>query len=68
MREDCVKVALRKLRTGGSIYLDNTDMSVVRGAERALLREVKARGGRVRYFVDFSPATLIVQQGLLATV
>jgi len=38
----------------------------LRRAEAALLDAVRARGGSIRYFSDFSPTNFFVEQGALA--
>lgn len=67
-REKCVDAALAKVRPGGSIYLDNSDKVGVRPAETRLLRAVAERGGTVRTFLGFCPATPTVIEGTLATL
>jgi hypothetical protein len=73
-RDGCVRSALRKVRKGGLIYLDNSDKDMtipggdLRRAEAALLAGVRERGGTVRYFTDFSPTNFFAEQGVLATV
>ena len=69
-RGACVTTALRKVRQGGMVYLDNSDLEVgdesIRQGKTALLEAVRDRGGRCRVFVDFTPNFFVVTQGLLA--
>jgi predicted O-methyltransferase YrrM len=73
-RHGCVVNALPKLRSGGWIYLDNSDKDMtrpdgdLRRAEEALLAAVDERQGTIRYFVDFSPTNFFVEQGLLVRI
>lgn len=70
-RRECARSAIPKVRPGGYIYLDNSDMAEstyndnFHEAELLLLDAVRARGGETRYFVDFSPGCLFASQGLL---
>jgi predicted O-methyltransferase YrrM len=76
-RDRCVETALRRVRPGGHIYLDNSDKESdparvdpsralgMRRAEELLLEETRRRGGSAEYFVDFVPAQCFVSQGLL---
>jgi predicted O-methyltransferase YrrM len=71
-REGCVRAAAAKLKPGGYLYLDNSDKDMtipggdLRRAEAALVEAVRARGGELRYFSDFSPGNFFVEQGALA--
>lgn len=71
VRAACVASALPRLRAGGFLYLDNSDKDMqpadgdTRKAEQQLLAAVAQRGGRTRYFHDFSPGRLVVSEGLL---
>ena len=74
-RADCVRNAVGKLKPGGWIYLDNTDMragsnprSDYQQAERALLGFVRQDGGRARYFTDFVPNNFFAKQGMLVNL
>jgi predicted O-methyltransferase YrrM len=70
-RSRCVENVLSKIRPGGFLYLDNTDLEGDRPdgdiprAEGLALSACKARGGTYRYFVDFRPGRFEVTQGLL---
>ena len=68
LRDACTEAAIRAVRQGGSVYLDNTDkdLAEVRDAETRLLRAVEQRGTWASYFVDFAPGNAVVIQGLLA--
>ncbi len=73
-RAECARSAVRKVRHGGYIYLDNSDKHAhnpsgdTRIAERILLQAARERGGSVEYFVDFLPTCFVVNQGLLVRV
>ena len=73
-RDKCMQTALRKVKQGGYIYLDNTDQFVnnpeghTRLAESMLVYHLKEIGGQAKYFVDFSPASFFVSEGLLARI
>jgi SAM-dependent methyltransferase len=66
----CIKAVIPKIRPGGYLYLDDSD--VVRDPERReaerLIRQVgKQRSARLpQYFIDFAPALLHVKQAMLA--
>lgn len=70
-RRACARSAVRLVRPGGYVYLDNSDMAEstyddnFHEAELILLDAVRTRGGESRYFVDFSPGCLFASQGLL---
>jgi predicted O-methyltransferase YrrM len=70
-RAGCVANTVAKIKSGGWLYLDNTDKDVgcpdgdMRRAEAALLEAVRQRGGTARYFTDFAPGNFFVEQGLL---
>jgi len=70
-RSRCVENVVSKIRPGGLLYLDNTDLAQdkpsddMRQAEALALSACKARGGTYRYFVDFRPSRFEVTQGLL---
>lgn len=57
--------AVRKVRPGGSIYMDNSDIPYeeFRAGRQTLLDA--AEPGSVRFFVDFSPFWLSVNEGML---
>jgi hypothetical protein len=71
-RGNCAKSAVEKIKRGGGyIYLDNSDKHSTeeggdtRIAEETLLKAVEESGGEVKYFVDFFPTYLAVNQGML---
>jgi predicted O-methyltransferase YrrM len=70
-RGNCAKSAVAKIKSGGYIYLDNSDKhSTAEGgdtriAEDTLLKAVKEKSGKVKYFVDLVPTYLAVNQGML---
>jgi hypothetical protein len=71
-REGCIRAVVPKLKTGGWLYLDNSDKDMtrpkgdLRRAEAALREAVNIRGGSIRCFSDFSPTNFFVEQGMLA--
>jgi predicted O-methyltransferase YrrM len=72
-RADAMRAAIRKVRAGGYIYLDNCDDDRVdqpdgdiAWAERLLIDAVRERGGRLRYFTDVPPTSVVATQGMLA--
>lgn len=71
-RAGCIAAAVPKLKSGGFLYLDNSDKDMTRPdgdtrrAERALDEAIAACGGQARYFSDFSPTNFFVEQGILA--
>jgi predicted O-methyltransferase YrrM len=71
-RSRCVERALRHLKPGGILYLDNSDRDPAGGDMRAAEQLVRAYArecrGRIDVFTDFSPAQFFVQQGLMLTV
>ncbi len=73
-RAACMRTALRKVRHGGYVYLDNSDQYAnnpdgdTRIAEGILLSHLENRGLKPRYFVDFSPGNFFVSEGLLAQI
>jgi predicted O-methyltransferase YrrM len=70
-RAACATSAASKVKSGGLIYLDNSDKDMtipggdVRIAEQALINAVSERGGSIRYFVDFVPTNGAPCQGML---
>jgi predicted O-methyltransferase YrrM len=70
-RGNCAKSAVTKIKSGGYIYLDNSDKHSTeeggdtRIAEETLLKAVRERSGEVKYFVDFVPTYLAVNQDML---
>ena len=75
-REECARNAVRLLKDGGMIYLDNSDKDSnpdfakdnTRLAEEILIEFGKSKGGTIKYFSDFAPAAFFVQQGLMIKV
>ncbi|MBI1801757.1 MAG: class I SAM-dependent methyltransferase [Chloroflexi bacterium] len=67
-RDQCVRSSVPKVKPGGYLYLDNSDLQdeALRRAEGCVLDAVKQRHGQVRYFTDFAPTLASVTQGLLA--
>lgn len=71
-RAGCVRSVVPKIKSGGWVYLDNSDKDMtrpdgdLRRAEEGLLKAVEDRSGSVRYFIDFSPTNFFVEQGMLA--
>jgi hypothetical protein len=69
-RRTSMETALRLVKPGGAIYLDNTDF----GAQwdwyvqpEQLLQDAAGEGGaRLTYLTGFPPATFVANQGLLA--
>ena len=73
VRDLCASRSIDLLRSGGSIYLDNSDKGIdaktgncARAAEM-LLEYADRHGYAVRWFTDFAPTQLFVQQGLLVS-
>jgi predicted O-methyltransferase YrrM len=70
-RARCLVASLEKLKPRGWIYIDNIDHRQGDvGRERQHIEAfivdlVKARGGKLQYFTDFSPCSLTVTQGVL---
>jgi len=73
-RGNCAKSAVKKLKRGGYIYLDNSDKhSTAEGgdtriAEETLLKAMEEKSGEVKYFVDLVPTYLAVNQGMLVRI
>jgi len=73
-RAACMHTALRKVRNRGYVYLDNSDQYAnnpegdTRIAENTLLSHLEKCGTKPRYFVDFSPGSFFVSEGLLAQI
>ncbi|MEP7199552.1 MAG: hypothetical protein ABI874_07035 [Chloroflexota bacterium] len=67
-RSACIQVALKKIKRGGYVYLDNSDGqdNEMRTAERLLSHAVDDAHGWRRYFTDFAPCLASVTQGCLA--
>lgn len=70
-RSKCVRPSLRLIKSGGYIYLDNSDKDSgprggdMRLAEQLLLKTVPERNGGIKYFTDFAPCQMTANQGLL---
>ena len=70
-RGRCAETAVQLIADGGMIYLDNSDKHSLgqggdtRDAEKTLLEFAFTKGAAIRYFVDFSPCDIFVQQGML---
>jgi hypothetical protein len=70
-RANCVKNAVKKIKRRWYIYLDNSDKHSTpvggdtRIAEETLLKALRERGGKVKYYVDLVPTYLAVNQGML---
>lgn len=68
-RLSCVESAIQKIRSGGLIYLDNSDVCgdpERQRAEEIILDAAKDRNGTVEYFVDFAPTQIHANEGMLA--
>jgi hypothetical protein len=63
-------VALSKVKPGGHVYLDNSDVPYgdFRRARAALIEAAASEPGAVRVFRDFCPTQIIVSEGLLVRV
>lgn len=70
-RSACIGQASKLLRSGGILYLDNSDKdSTARGGDMRLAEEFALRfaldqNAQTTYFTDFAPTQLFVQQGLM---
>ena len=67
-RADCVREALRTVRPGGWICLDNSDKDAIGGAMRDAERVLLAGTSWHRFFTGLTPGFVNVQQSLLARV
>jgi len=68
-REWCVRSSFAKVRPGGAVYVDNTDVPGIAGRSRELLlAHAQATRAGVRHFVDFVPALPYVTEGTLLVV
>ncbi len=73
-RAGCVAAVLPKMKSGGWIYLDNSDKDMenpdgdLRRAENLLLEYIKKNDKSHEYYVDFSRTNFFVEQGLLVQV
>lgn len=70
-RSACVAHAIKLLKSGGILYLDNSDRDTkiksgdTRLAEELALQFARERHAQVTYFTDFAPTQFFVQQGLM---
>lgn len=70
-RSDCMVNAVKLIKPGGILYLDNSDKDStpkggdMRLAEESALKFASERGAKLVYFTDFSPTQLFVEQGLM---
>lgn len=66
-RDDCIPVALRKVKPGGYVLLDNSDADddEHRRAERLLIEGSAGRSTWVRHKTDFYPGMILVCESLL---
>jgi hypothetical protein len=71
-REDCAEFAIRHLKPGGMIYLDNSDKADegtktgdVPSACATLIAFAERTGSTTLEFTDFAPTQLFVQRGLM---
>jgi predicted O-methyltransferase YrrM len=69
-RGRCVEVALRKVKSKGYIFLDNSDVpwAEYRQAEKLLTASEEVDPKSIRYFTDFYPTQFGVNQGLLVSL
>ncbi|MFG6102882.1 class I SAM-dependent methyltransferase [Leptothoe sp. EHU-05/26/07-4] len=74
VRCECVKNAIKLLRSGGILYLDNSDkyssvgIGDIRLAEKYALEFAHKVGAKITYFTDLAPTQFFVQQGLMIKV
>ena len=70
VRDACMQTAVRKIKPGGWIYLDNCDQrsNDRKVARKLLLEQIETHGGSHEYFVDLHPTYLGVTKALLAQV
>ncbi len=65
-RFEVLKMALPKVKSGGFVYVDNTDEdSISGGCRSALIAHAKQVGGSIEFFSDFSPCTPHATEGVL---
>jgi len=67
-RRDCVLNVAPKIKPGGWLFLDDTDVDrkTHRGAEAAALSVIADRGGEAAYFTGMVASAFFSQQSLLA--
>lgn len=72
-RSDCIRNSLPLLKTGGILYLDNSDKDSkphggdLRLSEELALAYAKQTQSMVVYYTDFAPTQLTPNQGLMIT-
>jgi len=66
-RAESARTALAKVKPGGHVYLDNSDVPYgdFRRARAALIEAAADEPGAVRVFRDLCPTQIIVSEGLL---
>jgi len=62
-RDQCAKTALRKVKDGRYIYLDNSDVPY--GEFQMAKQTLLSASEDTRYFIDFYPFQIAVAEGLL---
>ena len=68
-RLSCVENVIQKIKVGGFLYLDNSDVHrdpERQRAEEIILDAAKDRNGTVEYFIDFCPTQIHANEGMLA--
>jgi hypothetical protein len=65
-RDDAMRVALEKVRSGGYIYLDNSDVSYP--SHVAAREMLTGAASNVELFVELTPGNISVTQGMLARI
>lgn len=67
-RLQCVESVLPRIRPGGYIFLDNSDVNEPerRRTVDLICGAAEERDGQVEFFVDFAPTQIHANQGLLA--
>lgn len=65
-RQLCVEAGLRKIKPGGWLYLDNSDLpETVEDSKRVLIDHAHAQGGELLFPRDFIPCSPYVGEGAL---
>ncbi len=68
-RDQAMITALKKVKPGGYVYLDNSDMPyAAHRSARAMLLRAAGEESNVKVFNDLSPARIFVNEGILASV
>ncbi len=68
-RDQAMITALQKVKAGGCVYLDNSDMPYpAHRSARAMLVSAAVQESNVRIFNDLSPGRIFVNEGILASV